>query len=96
MKILTIPDFTHLKSGFVNEHWWIGGTNLGNEPNFYWMDQAQPMTYTNWNTNLGEPNNAGGHENCIQQQSVSYSAKWNDIACKYKHYFICEEEIKSS
>lgn len=31
--------------GFI-ESFWIGGTNLGNEPHFYWMGNKKPITFS--------------------------------------------------
>ena len=56
---------------------WIGlhRTQLGGP--FAWVADT-PMNYTNWAT--GEPNNAGGMENCVQMENqVSDTGAWNDM-----------------
>lgn len=75
--------------GYNKNTFWIGATNLGTEPNFYWMGYDKPVTFTDWLK--GEPNNAGGHENCIViWADVGYL--WDDAPCGDRYYFICEED----
>ncbi|KAL9968058.1 hypothetical protein ACROYT_G026384 [Oculina patagonica] len=53
-----------------------------------WVDGSRP-TYTNWYS--GEPNNAGGNEDCAQMQSKSYGWTWNDLACNSDNLsHVCE------
>ncbi|GFH47752.1 hypothetical protein CTEN210_04227 [Chaetoceros tenuissimus] len=54
---------------------WIGGTDAANEGTWVFPDRSA-MTYFNWNT--GEPNNAGGNEDCIV---MATSGKWVDGPC---------------
>jgi gliding motility-associated-like protein len=54
---------------------WIGYTDVVTEGTFLWLD-GSPFGYTNWNT--GEPNNAGGNENCTQMYP---NGTWNDLDC---------------
>lgn len=70
-----------------NEGFWIGGTNLGNEPHFYWMGHQKPMTFTDWLG--GQPENRSG-ENCIEI-STANGLKWNGRTCLQLNNFICEE-----
>lgn len=64
---------------------WIGGTRDKNGV-FCWLN-GEPIRYTNWAS--GEPNNLGGHENCIHTYS---SGQWNDLPEGYTKWFICEWE----
>lgn len=73
--------------GFV-EAFWIGGTNLGNEPHFYWMGNKKPITFTDWLG--GMPDNWQGNENCVEIW-IALGSKWNDRACSMLNNFICEE-----
>ncbi|KAK6486771.1 lectin-like isoform X2 [Huso huso] len=62
----------------------VGGERLqGNR--FKWTD-GSPWRFTNWM--LGEPNNSGSDENCIE---IFHNGdrRWNDINCRDKKSFIC-------
>lgn len=72
---------------------WIGGTTLGNEPYFYWMNIEEPMKFNEWNS--GNPNNSNGDEDCIELSKAA-DYKWNDNSCDEKKYFVCEEEISKN
>ncbi len=64
------------KQKFGNEVVWIGFSDEKVEGTFEWYD-GSPVTYTNWNK-PGEPNNAGGNENCTQ---IFPDGLWNDLNC---------------
>lgn len=76
--------------GFVDE-FWLGGTKLGNESNFYWMGQNKAFRFTNWL--LGEPNNHEGRGEACLEVWPDHDYKWNDETCSPLHYFVCEENI---
>lgn len=79
-------------AGHTGSHWWLGATNLGNEPNYYWFGIDTPLEFNKFEP--GEPNNAGGTENCVQQLSIlQFKAKWNDQPCRIRNHFICEDDI---
>lgn len=73
--------------GFA-EGFWIGGTNLGNGPHYYWMGNKTPMNFTNWLER--QPDNKGNHSHCIEIRA-DYGLKWNDQWCGTLNNFICEE-----
>ncbi|XP_050971613.1 C-type mannose receptor 2-like [Labeo rohita] len=53
-----------------------------------WSDQSN-SSFRYWNT--GEPNNAGGGENCATvNQDVQ--GRWNDISCNKNYPFVCHED----
>lgn len=54
---------------------WIGLNDETTEGTFVWYDQA-PVNYSNWA--LGEPNNNGSGEDCVQ---IYPDGKWNDLPC---------------
>jgi len=59
---------------------------------FVWKmtDQSpRPMRYTNWRKASDEPNNAYGHDACVNLFK-KYRYTWNDEPCSNKYCFICE------
>ena len=59
-------------------------SGLGNNK-FYTVGGFVP-SYTNWNTN--EPNNSGGHEDCVD---IWPGGHWNDLPCQgYPRHYICQ------
>jgi gliding motility-associated-like protein len=73
------------KQGFTNKVVWIGFTDAKVEGTFEWYD-GSPVTYTNW-SKTGEPNNAGGNENCTQ---IFPDGFWNDLNCSLTNLSIIE------
>nr|XP_011422437.3 macrophage mannose receptor 1 isoform X2 [Crassostrea gigas] len=63
---------------------WIGLNDKAVERGHRWTDSS-PTDYTNWNR--GEPNDAGGIEDCV---SMISNGKWNDINCFFSKPFICK------
>ncbi len=63
---------------------WIGFTDEGHEGRWTTVT-GLPTTYQHWRQ--GEPNNAGGRENCAEWYPSD--AGWNDIACEQPHVGIC-------
>ena len=53
----------------------LGFNDIDNEGTFVW-DDGSTSTYTNWNG--GEPNDAGGSEDCAQTFA---SGRWSDGNC---------------
>lgn len=47
----------------------------------------QPLSYTNWSP--GEPNDAGGDEDCAVLRFDTF--KWNDYICGGKIFYICQK-----
>lgn len=80
-------------TGLGHEHFWISGTDLADEGNYFWMATGRPITFTNWNA--GEPNNFryenGEEENCLELWNRDGKGlKWNDSPCSFETYFVCE------
>jgi hypothetical protein len=65
--------------------WWIGINDIEQEGSFAWSD-GTPVDFTAWND--GEPNNAGGAENCGHFTSWA-EARWNDIPCGNFYPYFC-------
>lgn len=61
--------------GYSSEVIWIGFSDATTEGSFVWYDGA-PISYTNWAP--GEPNDAGGVEDCTQ---IYPDGSWNDLNC---------------
>jgi hypothetical protein len=72
-----------------NQKWWIGFNDIAAEGNFVW-DGGSPVTYTNWEP--GEPNDAGGNEDCTQINRYYPKATWNDEPCNQGLFFVCESQ----
>lgn len=71
--------------GIAGGEWWIGGTDEGFEGHFMWTDRT-PFDAAFWNE--GEPNNAGGSENCVHLASWA-AGRWNDIPCETQMNYVC-------
>ena len=70
------------------DHLWLGGNDIEEENDWKWTD------CTPWGDNfwyLGEPNNAGGAEDCLETRSMN----WNDLSCGSELGFLCRKKICS-
>ncbi|KAK5976694.1 C-type lectin domain-containing protein [Trichostrongylus colubriformis] len=66
---------------------WIGGKKKCGS--WKWTDGTK-WDYENWDS--GEPNNEGGHEDCLQILAhPQRKGKWNDAPCDGKLAFVCEK-----
>ncbi|XP_037085886.1 C-type lectin 37Db-like [Pollicipes pollicipes] len=80
-------------NSFGHEHFWISGTDQGEEGRFFWISSGRPITFTNWNA--GEPNNFeyenGELEHCMELwDRDGKGMKWNDSPCSFETYFVCQ------
>ena len=68
---------------------WIGlHRDPRNKSQWLWVDGSS-ADYTNWDK--GEPNDAGGTEDCVEMYSTSFlTRKWNDNSCGFNNYYVCE------
>ncbi|KAH3777501.1 hypothetical protein DPMN_178948 [Dreissena polymorpha] len=53
-------------------------TDRQREGQWVWLNNGQIITYTNWDSVLGEPNNKYGAEHCLQLRDYGKS---NDMTC---------------
>ena len=55
--------------------------------------QHTPLSYTNWYA--GQPDNAGGFEDCME---INYKTpgKWNDSPCTEKRKYVCQPPLPPS
>lgn len=73
------------ESGRKNTWMWIGGHKVGRYFRWDGIHQGR-IIYTDWKN--GEPNNAGGVENCIESHG---SGEWNDTRCSFFFGYVCEK-----
>jgi serine/threonine protein kinase len=71
---------------------WLGATDELNEGRWVWVDGSK-MTYTAWDSDSAQPNNAGGNEHYL----FLYAAKsglwwdlWNEGAGGFNPGFVCQ------
>ncbi len=71
--------------------WWIEANDRSTEGTFEHEDDS-PVYDGAWSG--GEPNNAGGREDCahIAWYDASWGGRWNDNVCNHRGGFICEFE----
>lgn len=82
-EIIQFEEYKKLSEPFF----WIGANDLGSEGCFYWVNNGQPVIFSNWSP--GQPDN-GGSEHCGEIRG-HFNYLWNDHQCDQKKYFICEE-----
>jgi gliding motility-associated-like protein len=70
-----VSSLVNLGLNSINDVIWIGFNDEAQEGTFGWYDQST-VSFTNWNT--GEPNDAGGNEDCTQIYPDGF---WNDLPC---------------
>ncbi len=74
--------------GFSSNVIWIGYSDAVTEGSYVWYDGA-PLSYSNWAA--GEPNDAGGVEDCTQ---IYPDGSWNDLNCSgYNSMSVIEVNI---
>ena len=78
---------TQMKERGIQD-FYLGGRRREQEGTWKWTDGGK-WRFTFWNR--GEPNNAPGNQNCLQQRS---SYKWEDLHCSEKRPFVCSKNIK--
>ncbi|GAB4296591.1 MAG: hypothetical protein Kow0090_11720 [Myxococcota bacterium] len=87
-------------SNNIGDRSWIGFSDVAVEGTFTWVDGTvgyihvpqQFFTYTNWNG--GEPNDAGGGEDCTEMYPSWWAGGiWNDMPCGTGLWFVCETEL---
>ncbi|KAL8582533.1 hypothetical protein ACOMHN_066797 [Nucella lapillus] len=70
--------------GNTGGNFWIGLTDADVKSTYVWSD-GSPVDYSKWSR--GEPNNAGGNEDCGEYNT--YTNAWNDNSCYNVNPFIC-------
>ncbi len=72
---------------YSTQKWWFGLTDAAQEGVWVW-DDGSDLVYSNWHA--GEPNDAGGGEDCVQFNRFHPDRTWNDEPCSSSFRFICE------
>ncbi|KAK3106051.1 hypothetical protein FSP39_011675, partial [Pinctada imbricata] len=70
----------------TSTYYWTGGTDVDVHGTWRWATSNTLVTYTRWRT--GQPD-LGLSEDCIFYRS--YSQDWDDAACNWALYYICEK-----
>lgn len=78
--------FKALGSRISASNFWIGLSDEASEGQFRWIS-GDPLEIPIWRQ--GEPNNAGGAENCAEWSSTD--ARWNDLPCRTPLPSLCEK-----
>ncbi|XP_030609867.1 ladderlectin-like [Archocentrus centrarchus] len=78
-----------LHHGYEYQETWIGGSDAHQKGHWIWSDGSM-FYYTNWCP--GEPNNAGGHQHCLQ---MNYSGRkcWDDLSCYDQRPSVCAKNM---
>jgi len=71
------------QNGALDQHFWIGGKKQSGIWRWDGVSQAN-IAVSDWHS--GEPNDAGGNEDCIEV----IGGDWNDVPCADPRRFICE------
>jgi len=81
---------------------WLGGNDIEEEGTWKWVDCSPwNVTFTSPFWANGEPNNAGGAEQCLHHVfnyppfRSSLYGKWNDEGCRREQGFLCSKSICS-
>ncbi|MBK9760647.1 MAG: hypothetical protein IPO90_11910 [Flavobacteriales bacterium] len=61
-------------AGGTNQSFWIGFNDVATESTWHWTNSTS-LSYTNWDSGIGEPNSLGGNEDYGQMKA---NGKWND------------------
>ncbi|XP_048039567.1 C-type mannose receptor 2-like [Megalobrama amblycephala] len=74
---------------FINDNHISGDVWIGLfRVSWQWSDQSDSL-FRYWRS--GEPNNAGGNENCTAVIHLA-PREWNDVLCNNQNPFVCHEE----
>jgi len=74
-----------------SDYFWTSGNDLGAFREWYFLANGRPMSFTNWG--VGEPNNSGGNERCVEMRFRNQAWSWNDRLCNTRSFFICEKKF---
>lgn len=72
----------------VGRFWWISGSDIDSEGDFFWYRTGERIGYANWAS--GEPDTTGKNENCVNLRHRYSEYQMFDSVCNEKLYYICE------
>ncbi|KAI8120430.1 C-type lectin 37Da [Lucilia cuprina] len=94
LNILTITAAVHtgqvITSVLDDRWWWLSGSDTDSEGDFYWYKNGERISYADWSA--GQPDNYGGHENCVHLWYIKPKYQMNDWVCHEKAYYVCEAD----
>ncbi|TNE89650.1 MAG: hypothetical protein EP330_10820 [Deltaproteobacteria bacterium] len=76
---------------YTDVQWWTGFNDLDSFGTWTW-DDGSTVSYVNWNTTNGEPNNLTGDEHCMELGWYT-DGTWNDAYCGEVQNYVCEAEV---
>ncbi|XP_065363720.1 C-type lectin 37Db-like [Calliphora vicina] len=74
----------------LDRWWWLSGSDQDSEGDFYWYRTGERISYADWSG--GQPDNAGGHENCVHLWYQNPKYQMNDWMCNQPAYYVCEAD----
>jgi len=80
-----------IKGDKLSEWFWIGGSDLGSDGQFYWESSGKPFSFTNWRKATAEPNQIGT-DHCVEIRATERN--WNNLPCDVHMKFVCEHTVK--
>jgi len=79
----------------TNGRIWLGGSDDAEEGNWVWENSQLSFnqTYTNWDIQRRQPNDAQGNQNCLSY-FFKNGTEWDDDTCTSNHIaYVCEREF---
>ncbi|XP_010899123.3 C-type lectin domain family 4 member D-like [Esox lucius] len=81
------------ESGFGNQYFWIGLSDIAEEGHWRWVDHTEP-TETFWDKWSSQPDNykSGGDEgeDCVVLNPNTQT--WHDVPCDFEYPHICQKD----
>ncbi|KNC31948.1 hypothetical protein FF38_04047 [Lucilia cuprina] len=74
----------------LDRWWWLSGSDTDSEGDFYWYKTGERISYADWSS--GQPDNNGGHENCVHLWYIKPKYQMNDWRCNQLAYYVCEAD----
>ncbi len=71
---------------FSGYPFWIGLDDIEVEGDFRW-DDGSTLRFTGWDP--GQPDDAGGAEDCVISGFDIMAETWDDVSCAERHSFVC-------
>ncbi|XP_054750997.2 macrophage mannose receptor 1-like [Lytechinus pictus] len=80
-----------IQASKANIPYWTGlsDRNQG-QGNYIWQDGTDTTSFSNWNTDLGQPDNSFSPNGCAQIERFDNNGLWSVDSCDEKKRFICE------